>query len=382
MDGALEYVSDGILVLDAGWRVGDANGRAELLFGRRKSELVGRDWWEMFPYLAGTPAETELREAAAGTLVRRFRVFHPPRHAWHDVTAVPADGGLSLLIRDVTDVVRARQTEAVRDAIREVVDQAPIAISILRGPEHRFELVNQMARQILGGQNPEGQTVRAALPDLEGQGFFDLLDRVYASGTPYRAREVPAQFDRFNDGRIYNGCFDIVYQPILDVNGMVSGVLSLSVEVTDLVTERKRIERRGAELEAVLSQLVEGVVITDGEGRITFMNEAATRLHGRAEMGVGPERYAEAYGLLNEEGEPLAPDQPPLARALLHDEVVTDARWRIRRPDGTEVRVTGGARPLHAADGGRIAAVMTFRALDEAGAAAAPGERSGVRTGS
>jgi PAS domain S-box-containing protein len=365
IEDALEHVSDGVVGLDSDFHVVYANSRAELLLGRRGPDLVGQKWWAIFPYLAGSPAEAELRGAAAGRLARQFKVFHPPRYSWHEVTAIPSGEGMLLVMRDVTDVTRARQQETVREAVREVIDLAPVAISVMRGADHRVEIMNQLSRQLLGGRNLEGETVRSALPELEGQGLFEILDGVYATGEPARGTELPVRYDRDGDGVLYDGFFDFTYQPLFDVGGKVNGVLSVSVEVTDLVHERRRLEQRAAEQEAVLAQLDEGVIITDPSGRITFVNAVAEALHGVHELGVAPDAYSETYHLFDDEGAPFPHERLPLARAVMANEVVTGARWRIRRPDGTEVRVEGSARPVFDAAGERLAAVLTMRRIDE-----------------
>lgn len=361
IEDALEHVSDGVVGLDADFRVVYANGRAELLLGRRRADLLGQGWWEIFPYLADSPAERELRGAAEGRLARQFKVFHPPRYSWHEVTAVPSGTGMLLVMRDVTDVTRARQQETVREAVREVIDLAPVAISVMRGPDHRVEIVNQLSRLLLGGRDLEGMTARAALPEVEGQGLFEILDEVYRTGEPFHGREVPVTYDREGDGRLYDGIFNFTYQPLFDVGGKVNGVLSVSVEVTELVQERMRLEARAAEQEAVLAQLAEGVIVTDAGGRITFFNEVAEELHGVGRLDVAPDEYAAAYHLLTEAGDPYPPEELPLARAVLRDEAVIGARWRIRRPDGSEVLVVGSARPVLDAAGQRVAAVLTVR---------------------
>lgn len=366
IEEALEHVSDGLVGLDAEFRVAYANGRAELLLGKRSSELVGHGWWEIFPYLVDSPAERELRAVATGRLARHFKVFHPPRYAWHEVTAIPSGRGMILVMRDVTDVTRARQHETVREAVREVIDLAPVAISVMRGPDHRVEIVNQFARQLLGGRELEGRTVRSVLPELEGQGLFEILDGVYNSAEPFHGSEVPITYDRYGDGTSYQGFFNFSYQPLFDVGGGVNGVLSVSVEVTGLVLERTRLEQRAIEQEAVLAQLAEGVIVTDRDGRITFVNDVAEQLHGVGLLDVPPEEYSEAYHLLTDDGEPYPQEELPLARAVLRNEVVTGARWRIRRPDGTELRVMGSARPVLGAGGERLAAVLTLRQIGDA----------------
>jgi PAS domain-containing protein len=97
---------------------------------------------------------------------------------------------------------------------------------------------------------------------------------------------------------------------------------------------------------AVLGQLAEGVIIADLAGRILYINEAAARIHGQAPLGALPEAYSETFQLYTEDGRPHPHTELPLARAVLRGATTTEARWRIRRPDGSEVLAVGSARPL------------------------------------
>jgi phycocyanobilin:ferredoxin oxidoreductase len=124
---------------------------------------------------------------------------------------------------------------------------------------------------------------------------------------------------------------------------------------------RAEAERLAAERAAVLGQIAEGVIIADAAGRITFVNEAAGRLHGSVELGVPIPRYTEAYHLLTPDGLPYPPEELPLAQAVTRGDTVVDAEWRVRRPDGSEVFVQGSAAPVVAADGTRLGAVLAMR---------------------
>lgn len=360
----IDNVSDGILLCDEHWVVQRVNGRAETLLRRRGADMVGRTLWEALPDVAGTPFEDHVRAASQHGLVRIFEHFYPSLYAWQKVRAAPGDGGMVVLLTDITDLARRQQTEAVREAVRGIVRQVPVAISILRGPEHRFEVVNEMARRLIGGRDLEGRTVRDAFPELEGQGLFQILDQVFRTGTPYEGREMPIRFDRGGTGELTDGCFNVVYQPLLEADGRVSGILSISVDVTELVAERRAMSRQAAESRAILSQLTEGVIVADAEGRIRFVNDAAERMHGGARLDVLPGEYTRAYNLLTEQGEPYPEEQLPLARAVLHDEVVTDARWRIRTEDGGELLVKGSARPVRGEDGHKLGAVLTIHPMN------------------
>ncbi|MEA3064776.1 MAG: hypothetical protein QOJ27_1222 [Sphingomonadales bacterium] len=111
---------------------------------------------------------------------------------------------------------------------------------------------------------------------------------------------------------------------------------------------------------SVLEQMPDGVIVADVEGRIVFVNEAAERLHGVRELGVAPDRYAEAYSLSTLAGDPFPAAELPLARAV-RGETVSEARWRIRRPDGQELVAIGNARPFYDAAGVQQGAILTLR---------------------
>ena len=113
--------------------------------------------------------------------------------------------------------------------------------------------------------------------------------------------------------------------------------------------------------EAFLNQLAEGVIVANADGAITFVNSAAEALHGQALLGVGPGAYTRSYNLLTMDGEPYPDEELPLARAVLRGEIVNEARWRIRRGDGSEILAIGSARPIHDASGNQIGAVLTIR---------------------
>ena len=137
--------------------------------------------------------------------------------------------------------------------------------------------------------------------------------------------------------------------------------VSFQLEVEHaLEAARTFAEARARETEAILSQLAEGVIVTDVKGDITYVNRAAAMLHGAERLNVGPDDYSDAYRLLTEDGQPYPPRELPLARAVAGDTVV-DARWQIARPDGTKVVALGSAQPIIDDDGNQVGAVLTMR---------------------
>lgn len=131
--------------------------------------------------------------------------------------------------------------------------------------------------------------------------------------------------------------------------------------MTQLQQALTEVRELAAERNAILRQTTDGVIVTDEQGKITFVNPAAVRIHGVERLDAAPEDYSQTYHLFTLEGEPYPFEELPLSRAVLRDETVTDALWTIRRPDGTEVVAQGSATPVYADDGTKLGAVLTLR---------------------
>jgi signal transduction histidine kinase len=145
-----------------------------------------------------------------------------------------------------------RVAELERARLREVFMQAPAIIALLRGPEHVFELANQRYMHFVGNREVIGKPAREALPDLEGQGFFELLDRVFGTGEPFVGTEVPIQFDRRGDGVPEQAYVNFIYAPLRE-DGEITGIFAHGVDVTDQVRARARTEALAAERDAFLA---------------------------------------------------------------------------------------------------------------------------------
>ncbi len=140
---------------------------------------------------------------------------------------------------EVTEqVLSEKYREEENERFRALFEQAPGIMAVLRGPEHVFELTNQSYLQLIGHRQVVGKTAREALPEVVGQGFFELLDRVYTTGEPFVGHALPLRLQLVPGGPLEERYVDFVYQPIRDAGGAVSGIF---VEGSD-VTPRKLIE--------------------------------------------------------------------------------------------------------------------------------------------
>jgi PAS domain S-box-containing protein len=127
----------------------------------------------------------------------------------------------------------------------EVFQQAPGFLCYLRGPSLVFELANPAYAQLVGHREILGKTVREALPELAGQGYFELLDRTFATGEPFVGRSMRVGIQLAPGAPLTEAILDFIYQPIRGADGAVVGVLAQGNDVT--AVHRLEVERAAAE---------------------------------------------------------------------------------------------------------------------------------------
>jgi PAS domain S-box-containing protein len=158
------------------------------------------------------------------------------------VSAEQLEAGVLSRARTIQELNRSLDGELRH--LRRLFAQAPGFICFLLGREHVFELANDAYLQLIGHREVVGQPVRAALPELRGQGFYELLDQVFATGQPFVGRGMRAQLQRRSGGPLEERFVDFMYQPILEPDGQTLGIF---VQGHD-VTEQKRLESERAQL--------------------------------------------------------------------------------------------------------------------------------------
>ena len=406
-----EHSPNAYMVLDRELRFVAANRAYLEVTSSRLDALLGRHVFDVFPDRSDDPGrenERVLRESFARVLesgkphviaLIRYRV---PR-ALPDGTVVDADrfwsathspladehGQVRYLVQHTVDVTelqqlkaaaippeshstpppqleqgvlgRARQVQRVnevlseeRELLRQLFAQAPGFVCFLRGPDHLFELANPAYEKLLGHRNFLGKTVREAVPEAEGQGFCELLDRVYQTGVPYVGHGVKILLEQSPGAPPEERFLDFVYQPITDASRRVAGIF---VQGSDITAQMRAESERAALLEAeraararaeaaekqqrFLAEAIPQQVWTAApDGRLDFVSERVVDYFGTSREQILGDGW---QGVIH-------PEDLPRAIAVwtraLHTGEEYEVQFRLRRYDGAWRWHLARARPM------------------------------------
>lgn len=88
------------------------------------------------------------------------------------------------------------KAEAERKMLEQLNMKAPVLFCVVRGAEHRYELVNEKYQQLMPNRELVGKKGAEVFPELARQGFVGIMDQVYATGKDYVAENIPVLVDR------------------------------------------------------------------------------------------------------------------------------------------------------------------------------------------
>lgn len=234
--------------------------------------------------------------------------------------------------------IRTRRLAESEANMRYMIDDAPVAIGVLRGKELIVEQANQYLLRIWGKKaNVIGKSIYEALPEIKGQGFFELVEQVYASGEAFIGREAPGMMEYEGElRRIYT---DFVFKPLKNDEGVTHSVMIVATEVTEQVQARQLVEASRHRLAAMVNNTPVAMTILKGHNLII---EAANQ--PMLDIWVRKREDVLNRGLL--EVFPELQDQPNPAR--MRGVLETGKRFTLPETEVTLTRPDGSTKVHYA----------------------------------
>jgi PAS domain S-box-containing protein len=246
------------------------------------------------------------------------------------------------------DALEAASAE--RERLAQMFQNAPSFMCQLTGPQHVFTFTNAAYQQLIAHRDVIGKSVREALPEIAGQGFYELLDDVYARGEAYRGYGLPVTLQRTPGATPETRLLDFVYQPVRDASGAVTGIFTEGIDVTESRANTRLLAENEERLRIALS-----AANSVGAWDWDVASDRVIADTGFATMyGVAPERaskgapIAEFFGGIHPDD--VARVQAEVEKALASGEAFS-SEYRLRQTDGPDKWVVASGRCTLSAEG-------------------------------
>ncbi|SHG27865.1 PAS domain-containing protein [Flavobacterium defluvii] len=219
--------------------------------------------------------------------------------------------GVLVICYETTDKVNIRKNlEESEKQFKNIVKQVPLGIAILKGEELRVEMANNTYLQIIDKTEEQilNKSVFEYLPEAK-ETILPLLLEVYENGIPYFSNELLVTLNRY--GKQEDCYFNLVFHPLKEENGMVSGVIVVGYEVTESVRAKYYLAESEKAFRNLVTQSPIAMTIFKGKNHIielanlTMLNDIWQRKPsetiGKPALEVFPELLDQKYPeLLNE----------------------------------------------------------------------------------
>ncbi len=290
-----------------------------------------------------------VREALSSPQVARVALTSEEFHREH-LRVLGAK--LSQKIDELHDA-EGQATESLT-LLEAIQSSAPVGFGFV-DREYRLRRVNDVLAAI-GGASVEqllGREVADVVPELWAQ-LEPAYERVLATGEAVVNQQVQGETSAA-PGEIRSWLVN--YYPVW-IDGEISGVGVVVVDITDrLAAEEFR--------SVVMDNMAEGLYVLDGDGRLMFMNAAASKMLGWSEHELRGELMHDAIHFQHADGSAFAADRCDLLRAAVENRAIRVADDAFTSKDGSILPVAYSSAPLITGSNGRGVVVVFHDTTEE-----------------
>lgn len=151
-----------------------------------------------------------------------------------------SSGELLTKIRAQINISKSRSH--AENQLRNLLTEAPVAMAIYRGPNHIIELANQLMLNFWGMTSEQTfkKPLSEAVPSLNGQGFEEIMDRVYLTGERYVSSDSAVTLSRWGKDEVVY--LNLTIEALREENGVINGLIAVAADVSEQVQARQELE--------------------------------------------------------------------------------------------------------------------------------------------
>lgn len=156
----------------------------------------------------------------------------------------------------------------------------------------------------------------------------------------------------------------LTISPVRNAKGTIIGASKIARDITAQRRARDLFRQSEERFRVTLSSIGDGVIATDEQGRVTFMNAVAEKLTGWRDKDADGSPLDTVFRIINEITR--QPVENPVARVIETGRVVgLGNHTTLIAKDGSEQPIDDSAAPIRRTDGSLAGVVLVFRDASE-----------------
>jgi PAS domain S-box-containing protein len=211
---------------------------------------------------------------------------------------------------------------------------------------------NRGAERLFGYKAEEvvGRPITILIPPDRQHEEPDILGRIRRGERVEHYETVRCR----KDGTLVD--ISLTVSPVRDDQGKIIGASKIARDITERKLSEAKLRDSERQLQDLIAAIPAAIYTTDAQGKITFFNQAAAELAGRAPT-IGSDEWCMTWKLYHPNGTPLPYEQCPMAISLREGRSIRNAEVVAERPDGTRVPFIPYPTPLRDGVGKTIGAI-------------------------
>jgi PAS domain S-box-containing protein len=236
-----------------------------------------------------------------------------------------------------------KRSEVVQAYLAAIVESSEDAI-IGKSLQGAIKSWNKGAERLFGYSAAEiiGESINRLIPSDRPGEEVEILERLRRGERIDHLETVRVR----KDGIAVD--VSLTISPIKDGSGRIIGASKIARDISERKRFEEALRRSEARFRGLLEKLPAAAYTCDAEGLITYFNQQAVQLWGRAPNLNDPEdRFCGSFKIFSSEGAPIVHDQCWMALALREEKEYNGQEIIIERPDGSRITALAHVNPIH-----------------------------------
>ena len=291
---------------------------------------------------------------ARGRVIGKFMTYYDQRHVFTDgeiACALMLARQLGFALKRIEAEAERQQTERAAQQLAAIVESSSDAI-VSKDLNGIVATWNKGAEALFGYRAAEviGRPITVLIPADRLSEEPAILARICRGERVEHLETVR----RRKDGTSID--VSLTISPVRDQAGTVVGASKIARDISDRKQTEAALRDSEKRLQDLLAAIPAAIYTTDAQGKITYYNQTAVELAGRAPR-LGTDEWCVTWKLYRPDGTPLPHEECPMAVALKEGRAIRNEEAVAERPDGTRVPFIPYPTPLRNSNGEIVGAI-------------------------